>query len=125
MKVVTSHFLEHSHAALPETKIFLTRNVWNRKPNKNELFLGYLRRNQPPPGNCRKFQACNNVEPDEDILFVKTKTFTLREERSTQSPVVLRRALPITTNKPTWLSKPKESLIGLNKKPDIQTNTGI
>ncbi len=38
----------------------------------------------------------------------------------TQSPVLLGRALPSTTKKPTWLSKQNESLIDLNRKPDIQ-----
>ena len=54
---------------------------------------GYISKNLNLLGICREHQTCNNVKLDEDIFFVDTKNFPIiQEERSTQNPVVLRRA---------------------------------
>ena len=50
----------------------------------------------------------------------RQRAFQLREERSTQSCIVLGKAYQAWLKSQLWLSKPKESLIDLNIKSDIQ-----
>ena len=51
---------------------------------------------------------------------METKNFLIKGGKVNTKSRCFRESLPSMTKKPTWFSKPKESLIGLNRKPDIQ-----